>query len=60
MDEWYFWRVIKKDFSLYAVQEKISFPDLQVLNALLDMDDDMNKAFDQYHKEQMDKIGNKK
>lgn len=60
LENWMFWRLIKKDFSLFAYQDKLSFPDVQKLNAILDMDEDQEKAYNQYFAEETKKLNSRK
>ncbi len=55
-----FWRVIKHDFSLFTNHEKITYPDLQKLNAILDMMDDSESVMNTYFDKQMDELRNRK
>ena len=50
-----FWRVIMKNMSLYACEDKISFMDLQILNALVDMQDDFEGVSNKYFDEKMER-----
>jgi hypothetical protein len=59
LDNWMFWRVIKKDFNLFVYRDELSYPDIQILNAIMDMDEDTEKTYNQYFFEQSEKITNR-
>lgn len=50
-DEWMVWRIVKEDLSLYACIDKMDFKDLCILNAILDMKYDNEKAVSSYYDE---------
>ena len=50
LDEWDFWRVVKINPGFLIHENELSFPDLQKLNAVLDMSDDYNDAIEEYYK----------
>lgn len=51
MQEWEFWRVVNHNSNFLIFENKLSFEDLQKMNAVLDMADDYEKAVNQYHKD---------
>ena len=53
LDEWDFWRVVKINPDFLIHENKLSFPDLQKLNAVLDMSDDYNNAIEEYYKQKV-------
>ncbi len=46
--------MVKHNSNFLLFEDKLSFEDLQKLNAILDMADDYEKAVNQYHKEDLD------
>ncbi len=53
LDEWDFWRVVKINSSLLIYEDKISFPDLQKLNAIINMSEDYRDSMDEYYKQKI-------
>jgi len=53
LDEWEFWRVARKNSNILIYENKISFPDLQKLNAVLSMDEDYRDAVDEVTKKDL-------
>lgn len=54
LDEWEFWKLAKKNSNILIYEDKLSFPDIQKLNAMIDMDDDYKNALDEYYKKDID------
>ena len=55
LDEWEFWKLAKKNSNILIYEDRLSFPDIQKLNAMIDMDDDYKTAIEEYYKKDIDK-----
>jgi hypothetical protein len=49
--EWIFWKVVKKFPEILAFEKKISYPDLQKFNAVIEMSEDYSAVLDELSKE---------
>lgn len=55
IDEWLFWGVVQKVPDILAIQDKLSFVDLQKINAVFEMKDEYAKAFNMLQMTDMEK-----
>jgi len=54
-EEWLFWRLVEKDFSIFVNQDHISYPEMCKLNAIIDRKEDQDSAYHEYMREKLNK-----
>lgn len=52
LEEWEFWRLVNYNSNFLIFEDQLSFLDLQKMNAVLDYNEDYEKAVNEYHKEE--------
>jgi len=55
LNEWEFWKAVKKNSNFLIFENNLSFKDLQIYNAVIDMEDDYENAINEFHKQELDR-----